>query len=176
MLRNINTTSQLSLPLRHFPPRRQTLVQIPRNAMINPPERRIRRRPPHRRLLHHHLGRVKDPTVRRLIHKLQRRLRLIPLPDSVTRVDHVVRGAVEREVGVRAQHGGVVVGFGVLVVDLEGQFHAREDVAVGVVVGAFDAADGLDEVSVGAAAEGDAADAGLLLHEFAEDGAGAGVP
>ena len=59
--------------------------------------------------------------------------------------------------------------------ELEGELDVRQDVGPGEGVCALDAADGLDDVRVGPAAEGDGADAGLLAHELGEDGAGAGA-
>lgn len=108
---------------------------------------------PHSRLINHHLGRVKDPAVRSLVPELQRRLGQVALPDAVSGVDDRRGwGAVEWQLGVVAQRGRVP-GFLLRgVAELEDLLDGLDYVVVGVVVCAFDTADSLDDVGVGAAA------------------------
>lgn len=110
------------------PPHLASRRIAPRDAMVDTAERSIRDGLPGRFLIDRHRRRVVDPAIRRLVDELQRGLARVAFADAVARVDDVVRAQVEGVVVVFAERGRIVVVWGVVVGDFEGQLDAVEGV------------------------------------------------
>ena len=153
------------------------------HAIAITPVSLIRRRP-HGLLIDHHGRGVEQAAIRRLIHELQRGARGIALADVVPDVDasdvalasysRAQSGVVHR-LHLRAVFVEQLLGLGFRRVLRDPLLHDLDEVVVPVHVRALDAAHTLHWPGLAAPADGDRLYFALRLHEFGEDGAGAGA-